>query len=122
VQEATVVPSKPVASQPERYCRAVARARQPDEIHLRGLAVKFGLVETDEALDWLRGWTRGIVDSLGEAEIRAVVAEVAEVVADPAAAGYPVRLGDAAGIPDPARAFDTRPVAAGSRPPRRRHP
>lgn len=73
--------------------------------------MKFGLIETDDSLDWLRGWTRGIVNSLGEGEIRTVIAEVAEVVADPAAAGYPVRLGDAARIPDPARAFDAQAAA-----------
>jgi hypothetical protein len=101
VTEGMVQPSKPLASQPQRYCGALERAVQPDEIHLRGLAVKFGLVETPEVLAWLRGWCRGIVSGVGADEVDDVVGEITRTVAEPDRFGYPTELTGMAGIPDP---------------------
>jgi len=105
VEAGTVTPSKPLATQPARYCGAISRACRPDEIHLRGLAVKFGLVESSEVLEWLRGWVRGIVRGVGAQELDAVVTEITETVTEPWAHGYPTAVLSAATIPDPATAL-----------------
>lgn len=118
VLAAAVAPSKPLASQPARYCGALARAERPDEMHLRGLAVKFGLVETDEVLDWLRGWTRDIVRTVGAEEIRSVVDGVSEVLTDLPAHGYPDSVADAVRLPDPSRTLS--PDGGTRRPPQDR--
>ncbi|MEU4776022.1 hypothetical protein [Micromonospora sp. NPDC023644] len=99
--EAGVVPSKPLLSQPQRYCGALSRALEPDEIHLRGLAVKFGLIERPEVLGWLREWTRGIVAGVGADEIDDVLAGISDVISTPEGFGYPVDPWAVAAIPEP---------------------
>jgi hypothetical protein len=97
----TIVPSKPLTTQPYRYCGALARTTQPDELHLRGLALKFGLCEEPEALDWLRSWLRGIWQAVGDFEMNAVFRSLATVTADPVGHGYPLDLAALSAIPMP---------------------
>lgn len=102
VHQHTIPDSSLSRTFPGLYLGAVSRARQPDEIHLRGLALKFGLVETDEVLDWLRTWMRDIVSGIGREEMERALASITEVVAEPDAYAYPTSLKAAARIPDPA--------------------
>lgn len=82
--------SKPHPEQARRYLSAMVRAQMPDELHLRGLAVKFGLIESEEVLAYLRSWTRAVVMVLGREHMEQVVAEQVTVLRDPHAFGYPV--------------------------------
>lgn len=93
-----ITPSKPLATQPLRYCGALSRARTPDEMHLRGLALKFQLTEHDEVLDWLRGWLRGIWQAVGDAELSQVLRDLRDAVADPVRHDYPLELAVAASL------------------------
>jgi hypothetical protein len=99
-----VEPSKPIGTQPSRYCGALARAEQPDELHLRGLAVKFGLDECDEVLAWIRAQLRRIVRDIGDEELWDLRRQLIAVVVDAADLAYPL----------PAAARWPRTVAAGS--------
>lgn len=90
VDDLAVDPSKPIATQPSRYCGALARAVRPDEMHLRGLAVKFGLDERDEVLDWIRSQLRAIVLEVGDDELRAIRRQLSEVIVEPGRLNYPV--------------------------------
>lgn len=94
VENLGVETSKPLESQPSRYCGAIARASQPDEFHLRGLALKFGLAETDEVLDWLRCQLREVVRRIGPSEMGDVVAGLATAVASAIELDYPINVGD----------------------------
>lgn len=92
VAEHVIIPSKPIETQPARYCGAVTRSIQPDEIHLRGLALKFGLSEVPECLAWLRAQLRAILEIVGGDEMEDVLASLSQVVVDPLALGYPLRM------------------------------
>jgi hypothetical protein len=96
-----IEPSKPLATQPLRYCGALARARTPDEFHLRGLALKFGLREDAEVLDWLRGWLRAIWQAVGEEEMRQVLRDLVAALADPVGHNYPLEIAAAAKLGGP---------------------
>lgn len=92
VAEHVIIPSKPIETQPARYCGALTRSTQPDEIHLRALALKFELSETPECLEWLRAQLRAVWEAVGVDEMQDVLASLSQVVADPVALGYPLRL------------------------------
>jgi hypothetical protein len=92
VAEHVIETSKPLATQPYRYCGALIRSAEPDEMHLRGLALKFQLEEHPDALDWLRGWLREICHRIGDDEMRDVVRGIADATADPIRHGYPLEI------------------------------
>lgn len=94
VEQHVITPSKPIETQPYRYCGALSRSQGPDEFHLRGLAVKFQLNETAECLSWLRGWLREIWMTVGEDEMLDVLKSLADVTADPIRMGYPLEIAD----------------------------
>lgn len=98
VEQHVITTSKPIESQPYRYCGALVRANEPDEIHLRGLALKFQIAEEPEALHWLRGWLRAIWQELGDDEMADVFASLVRVGADPVRFGYPLEI---SGFPQP---------------------
>ncbi|BBA95581.1 hypothetical protein RVR_493 [Actinacidiphila reveromycinica] len=104
VAEHVITPSKPIETQPYRYCGALTRSTEPDEMHLRGLALKFRLTEEPEVLEWLRGWLREVWAGVGEEEMADVMATLAEVSADPVRFGYPLEISRfTAGHPPPPR-------------------
>ncbi|WP_205315355.1 hypothetical protein [Nonomuraea lactucae] len=92
VTEHVITPSKPIETQPYRYCGALSRSTRPDEFHLRGLAVKFHLAETPESLDWIRGWLRDIWRAVGEDEMSDVLRGLSDATADPVRFGYPLEI------------------------------
>jgi hypothetical protein len=92
IAEHVIRPSKPIESQPLRYCGGLIRATQPDEMHLRALALKFGLVEHDDCLEWLRAQLRDVWVTVGAEEMETVLASLRQVVADPLELGYPLHL------------------------------
>jgi hypothetical protein len=94
VEQHVITPSKPIPTQPYRYCGALSRSQTPDEFHLRGLAVKFHLAETPECLSWLRGWLRHIWTTVGEEEMSDVLVSLSETTADPIRFGYPLEIAD----------------------------
>jgi hypothetical protein len=99
VEQHVITPSKPIESQPYRYCGALTRAAAPDEIHLRGLAVKFHLSEEPAALQWLREWLRAVWQQVGDDEMRDVFASLVRVSADPVRFGYPLEIAALATLP-----------------------
>jgi len=92
VAQHVITPSKPIESQPYRYCGALTRSTEPDEMHLRGLALKFQLAESPDALRWLRGWLRAIWQEVGEEEMADVLSSLARAGADPVRFGYPLEI------------------------------
>jgi len=94
VEQYVIRPSKPIETQPYRYCGALSRSEQPDEFHLRGLASKFLLTETAECLSWLREWLRTIWMTVGEDEMSDVLRSLVEATADPVRFGYPLEIAD----------------------------
>lgn len=99
VAEHVITPSKPIETQPHRYCGALSRSTQPDEFHLRGIALKFHLAETPECLDWIRGWLRDIWWAIGEDEMGDVLQGLSDAIADPVRFGYPLEIAQRTGRP-----------------------
>jgi hypothetical protein len=113
IAEHVITPSKPFETQAPRYCGALVRAAQPDEMHLRGLAVKFRLAEHPDCVEWLRAQLRAIWMAVGEDEMETVLTSLRQVVADPLALSYPLRLREAAGLEQRTRWYlgdDTIPL------------
>ncbi len=96
IAEHVITPSKPFETQPIKYCGALIRADQPDEMHLRGLALKFSLAEHPDCLEWLRVQLRAVWAAVGADEMETILASLRQVVADPLSLGYPLRLHQAA--------------------------
>jgi hypothetical protein len=92
IAQHVITPGRPVECQPYRYCGALSRSREPDELHLRGLAVKFQIAETPESIPWLRGWLREIWQAAGDEEMRDVLNSLSDVTADPVGYGYPIEI------------------------------
>jgi hypothetical protein len=74
--------SKPFPAQPSRYLGVIARAQAPDEFHLRGLAVKFGLREDACVLDWLRRLLRSVIAGVGREELDGLIRRLTTVLED----------------------------------------
>jgi hypothetical protein len=85
-----IAAGKPFPAQPLRYARCLADATEPDEFHLRGLIVKFGLVESAEVIGWLRGMLRSVIGTIGREEMEDVVGLLGDVVRDPIEFSYPI--------------------------------
>ncbi|HDR7799683.1 TPA: hypothetical protein QCY03_003484 [Bacillus tropicus] len=90
IQNIGIIPSKPYPSQPLRYSGVISRSEEPDEFHLRGLASKFGLVESPEVLNWTRSILRRIIQDLGKDDLENVISEITKVVNNPNPFGYPL--------------------------------
>jgi hypothetical protein len=74
--------SKPFTTQPSRYLGVIARAEAPDEFHLRGLAVKFGLREDAPVLDWLRRLLRKVIAGVGAEDLDGLIRRLTMVLED----------------------------------------
>lgn len=90
VREFGIETTKPYPQQPLRYSGIIARARTPDEFHLRGLAAKFGLEPKDEVLSKFRNMLRAVIRSLGKEEMSRIVDDLTNVLANPATYDYPL--------------------------------
>ena len=74
--------SKPFPAQPSRYLGVIARAEEPDEFHLRGLAAKLGLRQDVPVLDGLRSLLRSVIAGVDAEELDDLIRRLTTVLED----------------------------------------
>lgn len=85
-----VQPSKPFPAQPLRYASILASAQAPDEFHLRGLAAKFRLRDSEEVLHWLRQILRHVNQTVGADDMEDIIKLLTTIMQDPIQYSYPI--------------------------------
>ena len=90
MSELEIETKKPFPDFATGYVRALTSAEQPDELHLRGLAWKFGLALSPESLVWLRALLRETNSRIGAEEMHELIRDLTAVTSDPRAFAYPV--------------------------------
>lgn len=83
-------PAKPFPQQPLRYSSVIVNSMEPDEFHLRGLLEKFGLMQSNEAINWVRSFLRNIIQDIGIENMNEIISQLINVIKNPCNFGYPI--------------------------------